>query len=122
MSKGMESQHKRELANKLIAWLRQTYAPNNMQYPISPSWPNTSQMLDKASEALQEHKYDLWQVHDLLRTLGRIDLNNPNGRKGGRLVNDTPVELPVITERKCDPHRCPIIKAVFRTFPDICKE
>ncbi len=118
--KGLSSKTKRELANKLIVWIKDNYPMSRNTLVIS--WPNTSQMLDKASEALDEHKYDLWQVHDLLRTLGRIELNCPNGRKGGHLANDTPVEPRFITERKCDPHRCSIVKAVFRTFPELCKD
>lgn len=107
----LSNQSKRELANKMIEWLKSTY-PNRR-------WDNTSVMADMVSEALGEHKYDIWKVHDLLRVLGRIELNSPNGRKGGRLVNDTPVELPLITERKCEPNRCPIVKTVFKTFPEL---
>ncbi len=107
----LSNQSKRELANKMIEWLKSAY-PNLR-------WNSTNEMADMASKALDEPKYDIWKIHDLLRTLGRIEFNSPNGRKGGRLVNDTPVELPLITERKCDPHRCPIVKAVFRTFPEL---
>jgi hypothetical protein len=116
MSKGLSNEHKRELANTLMYWLKQNY---NYGSPLYPLWENISAMLDRASESLHEHKYDLWQVHDLLRALGRIELNCPNGRKGGHLANDTPVELPLMTERKCDPHRCPIVTAVLKTFPDL---
>lgn len=113
----LSNQSKRELANKLIKYLTDKYYPMNMN--VIPMWDNTSKMIHEASEVLNEQPYEIWKVHDLLRTLGRIELNNPNGCKGGRLVNDTPVELPLEVNRKCDSHRCSIVKAMFRTFPEL---
>ncbi len=107
---------KRELANKLIEYVK---ANSWLRILGCPAWDTTSGMIHEASEALNEHPYDIWKVHDLLRVLGRIELNNPNGRKGGRLINNTPVELPLQTNRKCEPNRCPIVKAMFRTFPEL---
>lgn len=113
----LSNQTKRELANKLIKYLTDKYCQPNTN--VIPVWDNTSKMIHEASEVLNEQPFDIWKVYDLLRVLGRIELNNPNGRKGGRLINNTPVELPLNINKKCDSKRCPLVKAMFRTFPEL---
>lgn len=101
---------RRDNANELLQWL----VANNYT-----EWEHTRDILLKAWEALHIPVYELWHAYDLLRVLGRIELISPNGRKGARLLNSTSVELPITVARKCEAKRCPLVKAMLRTFPEL---
>jgi len=54
-------------------------------------WPCTWAMIDQAAKGLQEEIYEVWKGYHLLRTMERIELNSGNGRKGGHVVDFTPL-------------------------------
>jgi hypothetical protein len=78
------SKDKRKLADNLLSYLKITGRT---------SWPNTHDIMNEASKVLDAPISDIWKAYELLRILGRIELINPNGRQGMRLLDSTPLML-----------------------------
>lgn len=75
---------RKDLAEKLLKWLQENGVA---------SCASTSNLLDRAAQELDEQKFHLWRAYELLRMMGRVELNNPNGRKGFRVLDYTPLAV-----------------------------
>lgn len=71
---------RKDTAERLLVWLKE----NNIT-----SCPKTYDILCQCSEAIDEPVFDLWKAYGLLRIMGRIELNCPNGKKGFRVLDYT---------------------------------
>jgi len=99
---------KRIIAERFLAWLEN----NNIK-----EWGNTYSILLEVSEALNIEVYNLWKAHDLLITLGRIERISPNGKKGCRVVDYTPLTKPIDASILiCSKESCPILKNLNKVF------
>lgn len=78
---------RKEIAEKFLAWLKVNDISN---------CKNTYDVIKRCSEEIDEQIYDLWKAYDLLRIMGRIELNNPNGRRGFSVLDYTPLSVIVI--------------------------
>ena len=90
MSRGASLLEKRDLADKLLAYLASQ--PDR-------SWDNSHDIICQAAKSIEDGRYEVfeyWKCFTLLRQLGRIVLNNPNGRHGFRLIDRTPLTMPGI--------------------------
>jgi hypothetical protein len=75
---------RKEIAEKVLAWLKER--------DISIC-NNSHDILTQCANNINEPLYDLWKAYELLRIMGRIELNNPNGRKGFRVLDYTPLSV-----------------------------
>lgn len=77
-----KAKEKGEIADRLLLWFqgKQLY-----------KWRNTYDILCLANKDLKIDIPDLWQGYRVLRETGRVDLNNPNGQKGARILSFQPV-------------------------------
>lgn len=78
----LNATHQREIADRLLRWLKE----RGMDV-----WPRTSVMIHDSAQGLHEEVFQVWKGYDLLRAMGRIELNCANGRKGGQVVDFTPL-------------------------------
>ncbi len=102
---------KRNAATRLLEWLKETGTTN---------WPNTYEMIQKASSALDEEIYTLWKAFDLLIVLGRLERNSPSGQKGARVEHWTPIEAPAPAHVvECKPENCPVLETLKKRFPSV---
>ena len=102
---------KLRLAGRLLTYFQDTK---------TAYWKNTYAVLRGAAEDLGEEVYNLWAAFDLLLILGRVERNSPNGREGARVVDWTPVELPLPAGvRECKVESCPVVKALLTAFPGL---
>lgn len=79
-------------------------------------------MLYEISGTTGEELPDLWKAYNLLRTLARLELNSPNGKKGFRVLDYTPISVGLPDRPNlpiCDARRCPVLKLLTRKFPSI---
>ena len=79
-------QHK-ELAERLLAWLKDKGIND---------CANAHDTLQQCGEEIDEPLYDMWKAYELLRIMGRIELKNPNGRRGFRVLDFTPLSVLVL--------------------------
>jgi len=102
---------RRATADKMLAYLK--------EHNIS-TCHYTYGMLCKISEATGEQLPDLWKAYNLLRTLARLELNSPNGKKGFHVLDYTPI-LVGLPDRPnipiCDVRHCPVVKLLMQRFP-----
>ncbi len=77
----------KDIAEKFLVWLKD----NNISV-----CPKTYDVIKKCSEEIDEPIYDLWKAYNLLRTMGRIELQNPNGKYGFRVLDYTPLSVLVL--------------------------
>lgn len=78
---------RKEIAEKLLTWLKENKISNcNKTYEV----------LKQCAEEISEPLYDIWKGYDLLRIMGRIELNNPNGKHGFTVLDFTPLSVVVI--------------------------
>jgi hypothetical protein len=84
MGKGITPAYKREIADKFLKWL-----VTNNEFWCS----KTSVVVRKASDELDIPMYDMWKGYKLLRTMGRLALNNPNGKQGFSIIDETPLTI-----------------------------
>lgn len=73
---------RKELAEKLLAWLKDKGIDDCAK---------TYDTLRQCGEEIDEPLYDMWKAYELLRIMGRIELKNPNGRRGFRVLDFTPL-------------------------------
>ena len=103
----LKLQERRDLADKLLAWLK----ANNIK-----RWSNNHDTFSKFAEEAEEHiyLYDVWKAYELLRNTGRIGLNSANGRKGGYVISFVPISKPV--GRVIDVHKikATMLKAILK--------
>ena len=78
---------RKEIAEKFLSWLKEA--------DISKC-TRTYDVIKQCSEEIDEPIYEIWKGYDLLRIMGRIELNNPNGRRGFRVLDFTPLSVIVI--------------------------
>lgn len=75
---------KKEIADKFLKWLKD----NNIT-----TCEKSYNTIKQCSESINKQIYDLWKAFDLLRIMGRIELNNPNGKYGFRIIDYTPLSV-----------------------------
>ena len=78
---------RKELAERLLVWLKDKGIDD---------CSNTHSTLTQCGEEIDEPLFNLWKAYELLRIMGRIELNNPNGRKGFRVLDFTPLSVLVL--------------------------
>lgn len=78
---------RKELAEKLLAWLKEKGIDN---------CANAHDTLQQCGENIDKPLYDMWKAYELLRIMGRIELKNPNGRRGFRVLDFTPLSVLVL--------------------------
>lgn len=111
MAFNIKSHQKREIADKMLVWLK--------EHEIT-TCANTYEVLTKCAEAINEPLFNVWKGYELLRILGRIELNNPNGRQGFKVLSYTPLSLPANPAIPiCDVKHCPILKKLVKQFPEL---
>lgn len=113
---------KRDLADRLLAWLKEV---GGIRYSIggAVTWPNTYGMLMAAAADLDAEVFSLWKAFDLLIVMGRVVRNNPNGKKGGRVLDFSPLAVPLPPGfHLCEPDHCPVVQAVRRACLEIEKK
>lgn len=86
---------------------------------------DTSKMLDEVSVAIGEEKFNLWKGFELLRMMGRVEYNNPNGRRGFKVFDYSPLVLGIpdrpSSSAFCDVNTCPVVKTLKKKFPNLCE-
>jgi hypothetical protein len=111
MAFNIKPTQKREIADKMLVWLRE----HGIQ-----TCSNTHDVLSECAVGINEHLYDVWKGYDLLRILGRLELNIPTGRKGFKVLDYSPLFLPAKPAVPiCDIKHCPILKKVLLQFPEL---
>ncbi len=78
---------RKELAEKLLMWLKDKGIDDCAK---------TYDTLRQCGEEIDEPLYDMWKAYELLRIMGRIELKNPNGRRGFRVLDFTPLSVLVL--------------------------
>ncbi len=78
---------RKEIAERLLAWLKDKGIDN---------CANTHDTLQQCGKDIDEPLYDMWKAYELLRIMGRIELNKPNGRRGFRVLDFTPLSVLVL--------------------------
>ena len=73
---------RKEIAEKLLAWLKGKNITN---------CESSYKVIRQCSEEIHEQIYDLWKAYELLRIMGRLELNNPNGKRGFHVIDFTPL-------------------------------
>lgn len=109
--RGMTLPAKRELADKVLRFLADTH---------ERSWPNTHNIMQRAADSIGVELFEVWKAYDLLRLLGRVELINPNGQRGLRLLDTTPLTMPGITVEHRDNAVVVtgIIHDLYKRYPD----
>ncbi len=111
MSFNIKSSQKRDIADKMLVWLKE----NNIE-----SCSNTHETLTKCADDINEQLFNAWKGYELLRILGRIEMNHPNNRRGFKVLDTTPLSLPAKPSVPiCDVKHCPILKKLVLQFPDL---
>jgi hypothetical protein len=111
MSFSIKSAQRREIADKILAWLK--------EHEIG-TCDKTYVCLRDCSESIGESLFDCWKGYDLLRIMGRVELNNPNGRRGFKVLSFSPLSLPISPAIPiCDIKHCPILKKLVHQFPEL---
>lgn len=109
MAFNLKPTQKREVADKILAWLK--------EHDIT-TCDNSYKLLSQCSEDIHEPLFNCWKGYELLRILSRIELNSPNGRKGFTVLDSTPLFLPISPAVPiCDITHCPILTKLKRQFP-----
>lgn len=99
---------KRQVADKLLKWLKD----NDIK-----TWGKTYTVFLQASEELNEEIFDLWKAYELLRSMGRVELNCGNGKKGAYVVDYMPLAIPISESATlCNRNNCPILKSIGTVF------
>lgn len=99
---------KRLIANALLEWL---------VVKKHKIWLNNYDILHNFATERGYHLFDVWKAYHLLRDVGRIEPNNPNGRKGAHVVSYAPIEKSIpSTQRLCSYDNCPVLDAVKHYF------
>lgn len=75
----------RQWADRFLEWLK----ANDVLY-----WPRVYDVLVRAAADLDIEIFNLHKAVRLLRVMGRIELNNPNGQKGAHVVDTRPLSEP----------------------------
>ncbi len=78
---------RKEIADKFLTWLKE----NNIS-----TCDKSYDVIKKCSNEIDEPTYEIWKAYDLLRILGRIELNNPNGRHGFNVLDFSPLSVVVL--------------------------
>lgn len=96
----MKPTEKRVAADKLLAWLKgnNIKTTNDTHKTLSQCRLDGYQM------------FDLWKGYEVLRIMGRVELNNPNGRKGFHVLSYKPLAKTLelkSSERICNVDNCP---------------
>jgi hypothetical protein len=83
------------------------------------SCDNTYNLLTTISETISEPLFMLWKGYELLRIMARIEMNNPNGRKGFHVLDYNPLAI-ALPDRPnvpiCEIKYCPILKMIKRKW------
>ncbi len=75
---------RKEIADKFLAWLKEKNITTcDKSYTV----------IEQCSNDLNEQIFELWRGYELLRTMGRIELNCPNGKKGFHVIDYTPLSV-----------------------------
>ncbi len=75
---------KKEVAEKFLKYLEDNGIASS---------PKTYDTVKAASEAIDEPIYFVWRAFKLLRIMGRVELNRPDGKKGFRVLDYTPLSV-----------------------------
>jgi hypothetical protein len=75
---------KKDIADRFLLWLKDN------KITTCRSTYNT---IKQCSEKINEQIYDLWRAFDLLKTMGRVELNSPNGKYGFYVIDYTPLSI-----------------------------
>lgn len=110
MSRGMALEDKRRLADNLLRYL--------VRQP-QRSWPDSHTIIEAAAKELGHQCFECWRAYDLLRIMGRIQLNNPNGRHGFQILDTTPLSMPGISVISTKPTDVifRVMKALYQEYP-----
>ena len=108
--------YRREIADKMLAYLK--------EHDIK-SCDNTHDLVTKIAEAIDKPLFNLWKGYELLRIMARIEMNNPNGRKGFHVLDYNPLAVSLPDRPNvpvCEAGSCPILKMIKRKWGDkICE-
>ncbi len=102
--------HRREIADKMLVYLKK----NNIK-----SCTKSYEVLEAIAESIDEPLFDVWKGYELLRIMARIELNNPNGRKGFRVLAYNPIALGLPDRPSvpiCEAGNCPIWKILNKKW------
>ncbi|KKN62588.1 hypothetical protein LCGC14_0509990 [marine sediment metagenome] len=106
----LKAKQKRDIADKMLVWLKDS---------DFASWLDATNMIHQVAKAIDEEPYDVWKAYDILRSVRRIELRSPNGRKGGYVADFTPLAKTVeVRATLCNAASCPILKSIREVFPD----
>lgn len=108
--------YRRDIADKVLAYLKDNRIT---------SCGNTHDLLTEISEAIDKPLYDLWKAYELLRIMARIEMNNPNGRKGFHVLDYNPLAVSLPDRPNvpmCEVRSCPILKMIQRKFKGVTLE
>jgi hypothetical protein len=101
---------RREIADKMLVYLKD----NDIK-----SCDDTHELVTKISEAIDEPLFNLWKAYELLRIMARIEMNNPNGRKGFHVLDYNPLAVSLPDRPNvpvCEVKSCPILKMIKRKW------
>jgi len=104
--------YRRDIADKMLAYLKE----NDIK-----SCDNTHTLLTTISEAIDKPLFDLWKAYELLRIMARIEMNNPNGRRGFHVLDYNPLAVSLPDRPNvpvCEARSCPILKMIKRKWGD----
>lgn len=111
MSFNIKSNQRRDIADKMLLWLKDNGIDN---------CTNTHETLTQCADGIDEPLFNVWKGYELLRILGRLEPNSPNGRKGFKVVDYNPLSLPATPAVPiCDVRHCPILKKLKLHFPEL---
>jgi hypothetical protein len=101
----MNLSDRRVIADKVLVYLKKEHIGSCL---------DSSKMLDQISDAINEPKYNIWKAYELLRMMARIELNSPNGRKGFKVLDYTPLTLGIPDRPPKEQFQCPLITKAVR--------
>ena len=111
-----ELSYRRRVGDKVLVYLK--------EHKIA-TCGNSYKMLRDVSNAINEPLYVVWKSYELLRIMARLELNSPNGRRGFRVLDYTPLAV-ALPDRPnvaiCEVQHCPILRALRRKFPSLNEE
>ena len=87
MSFRLSPLQRKEIADKFLLWLRD----HNIR-----ECDHTYDLIRQGAEGIGEQPHNIWKAYDLLRLMGRIELKNPNGKHGFRVIDYTRLSVLVL--------------------------
>jgi len=75
---------RKNVAEKFLVWLQD----KNIS-----TCPKTYDVIRQASGDIDEEIFHIWRAFELLRIMGRLELHSPNGRKGFKVLDYTPLAV-----------------------------